>query len=743
MSGAETPNSFGTASFEPAARVIAGTYGTWRLSYTVGASGIALGGAIRISTDSDTDWGIPQFADPSQAEYLTVHAPSGASVAVLVEDIKSLLLLVRGRALRPGEHVKVTYGDRSGGGPGSRAQTFLEEKRYFWVAVDAGGDGTFAPLAESPYVTVVGGEAAKLVAVVPSTVVTGEPFRLLVRAEDAWGNPSDDYQGTVAIHANSVVIPDTAPHRAFEPADRGVKVIAGCKVADVGTHRILVQDTDLGLTAYSNPILATERQPEHDLYWADPHGGQVALAEKIPDFFRYARDVAALDFVGYQRNDHMVSAEDWRLQQEAEAAFSEPGRFVPLPGFEWSPETARGGHHNVYFRRHNQPIRRNSHAQVADKSDIDTDLSHVSDLYAAYRHSDVLITPHVGGAHADLTYHEPSIEPALEITSTHGSFEWFLEEALQKRYTLGFVGGSDSHTGRPGTDTPGYQPRRYAQAGLTGIYAAELTLEAFFAALKARRCYATTGARMIVHMDGDGHPMGAAYSTAAPPTLAVTVTGTAPLERVELYRGLERIHCHAGETAQDLQRVRILWQGASRKSSYSGVVWDGSATLTGSSLAAADTIRFDSPRSHLLNVTDRSLQWHSVTCGYRSGVVLTLEDSENAILDLAISTSLISRPRFGGYGRSGPQILAHAPAESLAASIPLNDLAEGSQEYSFGPLDRKVTVSHPPQPNGPMSGTFTFTDSSPEPGVNAYWVRVVQTDMEMAWSSPLYVDFTG
>ena len=202
------------------------------------------------------------------------------------------------------------------------------------------------------------------------------------------------------------------------------------------------------------------------------------------------------------------------------------------------------------------------------------------DLYAAYRHSDVLITPHVGGAHADLTYHEPTIEPAIEITSTHGSFEWFLEEALQHRYTVGFVGGSDSHTGRPGSDTPGYQPRRYAQAGLTGIYASDLTLEAFFTALKARRCYATTGARIVVRVDADGHAMGAAYSTSTSPTIAVSITGTAPLESVELYRGLEKIYSHPIEATPDPERVRILWHGASRKSSYSGVVWDGTATLT-------------------------------------------------------------------------------------------------------------------------------------------------------------------
>ena len=55
----------------------------------------------------------------------------------------------------------MTYGDRSGGGPGSRAQTFLETKRYFWVAVDAAGDGSFTTLANSPYLTIVGGEAVE------------------------------------------------------------------------------------------------------------------------------------------------------------------------------------------------------------------------------------------------------------------------------------------------------------------------------------------------------------------------------------------------------------------------------------------------------------------------------------------------------------------------------------------------------------------------------------------------------
>ena len=52
----------------------------------------------------------------------------------------------------------------------------------------------------------------------------------------------------------------------------------------------------------------------------------------------------------------------------------------------------------------------------------------------------------VGGEHSDLAHHDPTPEPAVEATSTHGSFEWFLH-----RHRLGFVGGSDSHTATAAT----------------------------------------------------------------------------------------------------------------------------------------------------------------------------------------------------------------------------------------------------------------------------------------------------
>ncbi len=740
MNDAGLRRLFGHATIVPTDEVIAGSYGTWRLTYLVGSKGIASGGRIRVHTDSDTDWGIPQFYDLGGADYMTLQAPRAARVAVTVESITSLLLTVHGRGLKPGDELLLTYGDVSGRGPGSRAQTFQERERYFWLDVDVGDEDGFVTLPDPPHVAIVGGRAARLVVVAPSTVVIGQPFRLLIKAEDEWGNPAKAYRGTVEAQADAVDIPVT--RHSFGPEDKGVRLMEGCRSIKDGVHKVMVVDSENGLTGRSNPILSSRDSAQHTLYWGDPHGGQIAMATKIPDFFHYARDVAGIDFVGYQRNDHSLSNEDWVLQQRAESEFYRPGHFVPLPGFEWSGSTSVGGHHNVYFRRYNQPIRRSSHSGVGDKSDVGTNLTHVVDVYRAYRNEDVVITPHVGGEHADLSYHEPTLEPALEIVSTHGSFEWFLQEVLERRYKLGLIGGSDSHTGRPGTDHPGHQPRRYAKAGLTALFASQATLESIHGALKARRCYATTGARILVRVDGDHHPMGEEYATSSSPKLSVFVAGTAPLESVELFSGQEKVYDHPLGLVPTRNRVRVLWEGASRKTSYSGVVWDGSLRVTRGAIRSVDQLRFDSPRSHVFDITTDALSWHSVTCGYRSGIVLDLSGADEAELQIAVRTAMITGALYGGHGGENPRKMSYAPAESLVFDVSLRELARGPREVDIGVLNRKITVTLAPEPSVETT-EFTFTDPSPRPGVNPYWVRIVQTDTEMAWTSPVFVDYVG
>ena len=570
--------------------------------------------------------------------------------------------------------------------------------------------------------------------------VAGEEFRISVKAEDRWGNPANAYRGSVKLSAAGIAL--GADELQFDDECGSVVWIDGCRITEAGEHHLTARDDGAELHGVSNPIVASEDAPQFRLYWGDPHGGQVVDPYKIGDFFQYARDVAGIHFAGFQRNDPAITTGAYEVQQEAERAHYEPGRFVPLPGYEWSATYDRGGHHNVYFRRFGQALRRSAHGDHLDPWDIDTDLRHVREMHDEFRYSDVVVTPHVGGIAADLQYHDPAIEPALEITSTHGQFEWFLKESIARNYKMGFVGGSDCYTGRPGDDQPGHQLRRYQKAGLTGIYAPELTLDGILTSMKARRVYATSGVRIIAAVAADGHMMGSEYSTASSPEISVKIIGTGPLERVELFRGLELLHCEDMTQGRANDRVRVTWEGASRRTSYSGVVWDGSVKTVGGKIADIHKIRFDSPRSHIVDVTDASVSWHSWACGYRSGLLLDVEGDADTGIEVAITSDVIASSQYGGHGEEGARRITFAAADRVLIPTTLGGLADGPRVIELGELDRAVTVELAPEP-GPDRVEFQFTDESPEPGINPYWVRVTQSDMEMAWTSPVFVDYVA
>lgn len=733
-------NNMGTATITPAEPVVAGSMGTWRLTLQAGARGIAAGGGVRVGTDSDTDWAIPQFIDPTAADYMTAEAPAGVRVNLQTLSVKTVQAILRGNGLQPGESVTLIYGDRSGGGPGSRAQTFFEPRRYFRVSVDVDGSGQWTPLDEPPHVAIVGDDAVRLVVNAPSMRNVNEEFSLIIKAEDRWGNPVDSFRGTVSIHCDGLTVGDLTV--SFPENHNGVQNVTGLRIVTAGVYTITCVDTETGLTGESNPMVVGETPDELRLQWADSHGGQVILNSKFADFFRYARDVSGIQFVGFQRNADVISQEDWKVQQQVECELHEPGRFIPIPGFEWSGKTWHGGHHNVYFRRHNQPVHRNEPIERPDSVQRETELRHIEDVYAHYRNTDTIITMHVGGEHSNLEWHDPSLETSVELASTHGSFEWMLEDSIERGYKLGVQGGSDCYTGRPGDDRPGYQLRRYARSGLTGIYTEDITLPAFFEAMRARRTFATTGEKMVLRVDADGRLMGSEYITADSPTINVSVVGTAPLESVELFRGLEKIHTWQPQTAAQPNRIRILWRGASRMTSYSGIVWDGNLNVTSGTIKKVEPLRFDSPRSHFSQQNTESLNWHAWGCGYPMGLLVDLDGDNKTRLDISVATQTITAPAHGRHGSYGPRRISFAPAEAGSFNCGLSDLSIAGEELDLGILERKLTVSRVKEP-GPRSVEFQYTDSDPKPGINPYWVRVVQADMNMGWTSPVFVDFVG
>jgi hypothetical protein len=85
------------------------------------------------------------------------------------------------------------------------------------------------------------------------------------------------------------------------------------------------------------------------------------------------------------------------------------------------------------------------------------------------------------------------------------------------------------------------------KAGIMAVYADELTRQGILRALRSRRCYATTGERIILDFQVHGHPMGSEISAAqvnekaGELKLAVRAIGTDTIAALELIRNNETI----------------------------------------------------------------------------------------------------------------------------------------------------------------------------------------------------------
>ncbi|HUT78971.1 MAG TPA: CehA/McbA family metallohydrolase [Polyangia bacterium] len=254
--------------------------------------------------------------------------------------------------------------------------------------------------------------------------------------------------------------------------------------------------------------------------------------------FRYGDDLAAVadheSFVGKQ-----TPKGEWHEQRgEADAAYV-PGEFVTLHAFEWTGRMHPGpGHKVVYPPAGGGP--------VLSRDDPETASS--AGLVAACRDLGALAVPHhVGWTGADAAAHDPLVQPVWEIVSAHGAYErpgagpigtrgddkpgQFAAEALDAGLRFGFVGGSDGHGLAWHHGICRIEDSH--RTGLTAVFASP-NRESVLDALRRRRCYATSGAKIGLWFEAGGRPMGSELTVTGPVRFRVVVRATAPIARVRL-----------------------------------------------------------------------------------------------------------------------------------------------------------------------------------------------------------------
>lgn len=714
---------YGSATLSPPGPITAGNWGTWQLLYTAGSYGIDENGTLLVAWRFATDWGRPQTTDPSAPDYVSATTDGRSCRVAPRFDQKGyirpwracLAIDIVDGTLFPGETITITYGDKSGGSAGTRTQTFVEKAFRFRTLVDAQGSGQYVTLPSSPKAEIVAGEAERLVAIVPSEAQIGRPFDLLVKAEDGWGNPATSYSGAIVLDEESGSIANIPDRFTFQLGDRGIRRFRNCAVNRPGIFTIRARALDGALAGESNPLKALSTGGRHRPFWADLHGqsSETVGTNCVRDYFAFARNYSALDVSGHQANDFQITAPVWEEIVAAANDANEPGRFVAFIGYEWSGTTAGGGDRNIYFLGSQGELLRSSHAQISDLSDLAADRYPVSKLHEELAgRTDVFIIPHVGGRPSDLAYHSEVLEPLVEVYSSWGEFEWMLRESIERGYHVGVVAGSDGHKGRPGSSFPGASTFG-VYGGLTCILASDLTRSAIGEALMARRCYATSGQRIIVRASCEDRPIGSQFSLDRPPALDLEILGTAELEQIELWRGNELLHSWPPIQERSPDQLRLSWKGARVRGRARMARWDGTLAVVGGRILAVEGYAFDSPAEGVQDWDANGVRWRSITTGDSDGIVVTLEAQADTLL--AVDTPLVS------------------------TEITWSDLGDNGKRISAGGVNLELTFER--RPIGLKARHFraSFRPAYSPSGEHAYWIRALQGDGAKAWTSPWYI----
>jgi len=736
------PEHMGSIKLEPLGPFIAGSFAELTLVYTAGTFGVDDTGLLKISWRTTSDMSKPQFDDPQGANFTTVEAGNGATLQAWFDRLNIrpyantlLIRLVRG-FLRAGDTLTVRLGDRRLGSPGFRLQTNAEARVELRTSVDAFATYEFCELPVQPAFKLIAGPAAGWKAIWPSLVVVGEPFRLALVAEDMWGNPTADVEGTIELVSSRPV--GGLPGRIEVVRGDGPREIENLVVPSEGDFelRVLVQSME---AARANPMRAVNSAPIRR-YWGDLHGqsGETIGMGSAEDYFRYARDAAFIDIVGHQGNDFQITDAFWAKLNQLTAEFDAPGKFLCLPGYEWSGNTGMGGDRNLFFRREGRPIRRSSHILV--EGEASTAAVYTADeLFRVLEHEDCRVIAHVGGRYADLKYaHGGRIERTVEVHSSWGTFEWLLHDAFELGYRVGVVCHSDDHKGRPGATRPGASTFG-AVGGLTCYFMPALTRDALFEALRTRRHYGTTGPRIFVDLKGvfaapvtgfsEDPGLGATAETSVraafmgdilrpglvPMTLSVEVMGTAPIDRIDVLHGTRVAKTVRPYGAADLgRRVRVLWQGAEYRGRGRETIWRGKLMLTGNRFTRFAQVNFLNPELAVRETAPgAALSWTSVTTGNLAGIDLWLDAARTGVLH--IETSVVS------------------------GTVELAALTNGTATFDGGGLGRTLSVYRLPEVEWASRVAFDHIVGFPGGADLPVYVRVTQADGNQAWTSPIYL----
>ncbi|MFW6155952.1 MAG: CehA/McbA family metallohydrolase [Armatimonadota bacterium] len=541
---------------------------SFELTYTAGPHGLPGGAMVRFAVPRA--FSAPQMDDPEAPGFMTVRAVErdGEAAPVRIEsadlsedgheEVDVICLLTEG--LEPGGRIVVNYRtEEMYIFPWKReaverqmwfahlaplAAAVAVDERRRWVELPHGNSHSFETLP---------GPAERLHLVLPGRVHEDEEVSLHGIFTDRFRNVPGP-RG-IPSHIKLTIVDKRGereigtPRGRFEAAHR-FRMPLG--TVEKGLYRIRAWDADTGdMLAQSNPMVVLDDDDDRpNVYWGEIHG-HTEMSDGSGGFeemFRHARDEGRQDFAAAADHACYFTDNEWEWMQDVVNSYNERGDFVTLLGYEWA---GRQGHRCIYAKGRSLKLFRGM-CEGEDTLDVVYEHFHEDD--------EVVAGPHHTGANGRMQFHDPETERFIEIYSMWGASDRIgapkaplfpgknplpAHEWLNRGAMLGFTGGGDCHEGRSGwtpDDPRGQGSALHAFArqlryrcGLTAAPMPELRRRHLIDALRERKTWATTGARILLEFEASGVPMGD-EGEADEIEVRARVHGVQELSRLEIIR---------------------------------------------------------------------------------------------------------------------------------------------------------------------------------------------------------------
>ena len=506
---------------------------------------------------------------------------------------------------------------------------------------------------------------------------------------------------------------------------------------------------DLHLNIHPNQLDLLEKWYEH--------------SKKKSDFFTiayYPYQMVDLEN-GYRTEEEIPETEmneQWHRIAEFLRQKNKDDNFISFLGFEWQG-AGLDGDHNIYFKDDFGPI------SMAER---------YQELVQKYKGTDTIGIPHhlaysKGHRGKNWHTHDETFSPFVEIYSHHGSSEsdqtpllmerhihmgpriggTTVMDGLKQGYHFGIIASGDNH------DVPAL-----VKNGRAGVWATEYTKEGLWDAFINRRTFGFTDSKIAVWTAIDDAPMGSIIPAINQPRqIDWQVEANGKIERIELYKNtqLEAIQIvktfeNTDDSEDSLTTFKFKFEcGWGPNVKFFPTIfnkkWDGSLKTSGKILSVEPIFNsFENDFSidenqrtvHFNCLSQKATgedHWMRDASMKNEGFIVEIQADKNSPITLTVD----------GYSEtySVEQILEQSRLiifedEAKKLVFEKAGLVDFPRSDGWYHNAYKVKIYQgTPEVLYRTQGSFNLLE--PTKGEDSYFIKVIQQDGQVAWSSPIWI----